>query len=41
MGTEFSDKGATVDLMTVSKTDRDSKKCDFKSANDEDWITLK
>lgn len=41
VGTEFSDKGATVALMAVSKTDRDSKKCDFKSANDEDWITLK
>jgi murein DD-endopeptidase MepM/ murein hydrolase activator NlpD len=38
---EFSDKGATADIMKVSKTDRDSKKCNFKPDNDEDWITLK
>jgi hypothetical protein len=41
VSTEFSGKGATTDTMIVSKTDRDSKKCDFKPDNDEDWTTLK
>lgn len=40
MSNEFSSKGAKIDLIIVSKSDRDNKKCEFKSANDEDWITL-
>ncbi|MFH0968965.1 MAG: hypothetical protein V1804_00455 [Patescibacteria group bacterium] len=41
VNTEFSGKGITTDKIITSKTDRDSKKCDFKPDNDEDWITLK